>query len=163
MNWVDYSIIAIIVLSALVGLARGLVREVVSLGVWVLALVVAWVFHADAADLLTAQLSQPELRVAVAFVGLVLLTLLFGALFGALLTALVDKAGLTGTDRLLGLFFGGARGAVIVAMAVFLVALTPLPSEQWWGESGLIDDFQGMAGWMLSMVPPELQVRLKEI
>lgn len=163
MNWVDYSIIAVIALSALVGLWRGLVREVVSLGVWAAALIVAWVFHRDVADLLTAQLSQPEVRAAVAFAGLVLAVLVVGAILAAVLTALVDKAGLTGADRLLGLFFGGARGVVIVAMAVFLVALTPLPAEPWWQESGLIEDFQGVAGWMLSLAPEELQVKLKQI
>ncbi|MBK1723758.1 CvpA family protein [Thiocystis violacea] len=163
MNWVDYSIIAIILLSALVGLARGLVREVVSLGVWILALVVAWLFHRDVADLLVSQFSQPEVRVAVAFVGLVLLTLLLGAVMAALLTAFVDKVGLTGVDRLLGLFFGGARGVVIVAMGVFLVALTPLPSEPWWQQSGMVDDFQGVAGWMLSLVPEDVQLKLKQI
>ena len=163
MNWVDFTIIAVVTLSALVGLARGLVREVLSLGIWVLAVVVAWVFHRDVADLLTSQLSQPEARVAVAFVGLVLVMLLLGAFAGALLTSFVDKMGLTGADRLLGVLFGGARGVVIVAMAVFLVALTPSPTESWWRESALVDDFRGMAGWMLALVPPELAHKLKQI
>lgn len=163
MNWVDLAIIAIIAVSALVGLARGLVREVLSLGIWILALIVAWLFHQDVADLLTAHLSHPEVRSVVAFVGLVLLTLLLGAILGAILTAFIDKVGLTGADRLLGLLFGGARGVVLVAMSVFLVSLTPVPSEPWWIESELVGEFQRIAAWMLSLVPPEFQLRLEQI
>ncbi len=163
MNWIDYAMIAVVVLSALVGMARGLIRELLSLGVWIAALVVAWVFHQEAADLLTAQLSPPSLRLAVAFVGLVLATLVLGALLGAVLTMLVDKAGLTGTDRVLGLAFGAARGVIILAMAVFLAALTPLQDDPRWGESKLIGELQTLAGWFLSMVPPDIQAQIKQL
>ncbi|MBK1717921.1 CvpA family protein [Thiocystis violacea] len=163
MNWVDYAILAIILLSALVGVARGLIREVLSLGTWILALAVAWLFHKEVANLLVSQLSDPSVRIAVAFLGLVLLTLVLGAILAAVLTAVVDKVGLTSLDRLLGFAFGGARGVLLVAMAVFLVALTPIPSDPMWRESTLIGEFQTIGGWFLDRVPPELQTRLKQI
>lgn len=163
MNGVDYVIIAIIAISALVGLARGLVREILSLGVWIAALVIAWIFHRDLADLLVTQLSQPSLRIAVAFAALVFVVLLVGAILGAILSAFVEKAGLTGLDRLLGMLFGTARGAVIVAMAVFLVALTPLPQDVWWQESQLIGGFQATANRMLALVPEGIQTRLRQL
>lgn len=163
MNWVDYVIIAIIVLSALVGLARGLIREVLSLGIWIAALAIAWIFHREVAELLTTQLSQPSARIAVAFVALVFVTLILGAILGALLTRLIDRTGLTGIDRILGLVFGTARGGVIVAMAVFLVALTPLPEDVWWRESTLIGDFQVLADWILSQTPADLQAWMKQL
>lgn len=163
MNWVDYAIVAIVVLSALVGLARGLIREVLSLGVWVAALAVAWLFHREVADLLTTQLSQPSARIAVAFVALVFVTLILGAVLGSLLTTLVDRTGLTGVDRVLGFAFGAARGVVIIAMAVFLAALTPLPEDAWWRESNLIGDFQKVADGILGLVPPDLQTWMKQL
>lgn len=163
MNWVDYVILGILLLSALVGVARGLVRELLSLGTWVLALVVGWMFHHELAELLTTQISQPAVRAAVAFVALVILTLLVGAILAAVLTALVDRAGLGAVDRLLGLVFGGARGVVLVAMAIFLTALTPIQSDPLWRESALIGDFQTIGDWLLDLTPPELQARLKEV
>lgn len=163
MNWVDYLIISIIVLSALVGVARGLIREVLSLGVWILALLVAWFFHRDVADLLIPYLSQPSLRIALAFAMLVLSVLFLGAILGAVLVAIVDKAGLTGLDRFLGLGFGTARGVVIVAMVVFLAALTPLPQDPLWAGSSLIGDFQVLGDWFLGLVPADLQARLKQL
>jgi membrane protein required for colicin V production len=163
MNWVDYSIFGIILISALIGLGRGLIREVLSLAVWVAALGGAWFYHRDVAELLSAQISNPSARVAVAFVVVVLGVLILGAIVGAILTAIVDKARLTGLDRALGFLFGGARGAVLVSMAVFLGALTPMPEETWWKDSRTIGQFRVAADWMLGLVPPEIREQLKKV
>ena len=163
MNWVDFSIVAIVTLSASVGLARGIVRELLSLGVWIAALLVAWLLHREVADLLVAQIAQPSVRIAVAFIGLVLVTLLLGAILGAVLTAFVAKTGLGRADHLLGLVFGTGRGVLIVAMVAFLAALTPLPDDPWWQESRLIGQAQEIAQWILDRVPADIQARMKQI
>ncbi len=163
MSWVDLTIVGVVMLSALIGLARGIIRELLSLGVWIAALAVAWLFHQEVADLLVAQFSQPSLRIAVAFIALVFVTLMLGAILGAVLTRLVEKTGLTGLDRLLGLVFGASRGMVIVAMVVFLAALTPLPDNPWWQSSRLIGHFQEMANWIIAQVPENIQVQMKQL
>ena len=159
MNWVDYIILGTIALSALVGVARGLIREVLSLGTWVAALAIAWFFHQELADLLSGQLAHPLVRKGAAFIALVLLVLIAGAILGTVLTALIDTVGLTGVDRLLGMAFGGARGVVLVAMTVYLVALTPAQGDPAWKESMLIKDFASISQWLLSLTPPELADR----
>ncbi len=161
MIWVDYVIIGILALSAVIGLARGLIREVLSLVIWVVALGAAWTFHKPLAEQLTPWLTTPSVRVGVAFVGLVFLVLILGAIFGQLLTTLIDKTGLTGTDRLLGVVFGAARGALLVAILVYLAALTPMPEDPWWKESQLIGHFQTLADRILALIPPELVAKLK--
>jgi membrane protein required for colicin V production len=163
MNWVDYAILGVILLSALVGIGRGLIREVLSLGTWVAAILVGWFFHKPVAELLVPYLSQPSVRLGVAFLALIILTLFVGAIVGAILSALVEKTGLTGLDRLLGLAFGAARGVIIVAMAVFLAALTPMPQDSWWQESRLIAPFSDVAQWLVAQVPPEVQERVKSL
>lgn len=163
MNWVDYAILGVVLLSALVGVGRGLIRELVSLGAWVAAILVAWLFHREVADLLVPYLSQGSVRLAVAFIGLILATLMAGALVGVVVSALVEKTGLSGFDRLLGLFFGAGRGVVIVAMAVYLAALTPMPEDSWWAESKLIGKFDGVAQWLIGMVPEEVQAKVKSL
>jgi membrane protein required for colicin V production len=163
MIWVDYVIIAILALSAVIGLARGLIREVLSLVIWVVAVLVAWTFYSPLADQLTPWLSTPSVRIGVAFVILVFVVLILGAILGQLLTTLVDKTGLTGTDRLLGVVFGAARGALLVAVLVYLAALTPMPEDPWWKESRLIGHFQTLADRVLAMIPPEVESKLKSL
>jgi membrane protein required for colicin V production len=163
MIWVDFVIIGILALSAVIGLARGLIREVLSLAIWVVAVFAAWTFHRPLADQLTPWLSTPSVRIGVAFIVLVLVVLILGAILGQLLTTLVDKTGLTGTDRLLGVVFGAARGALLVALLVYLAALTPIPEDPWWAQSRLIGHFQTLADRLLAMIPPELAAKLKSL
>jgi len=163
MSWIDVAIIAIIVLSALVGVARGLIRELISLATWIAALGLGYLYHKEAAELLVPYLSEPSVRPLAAFVAIALAVLILGAILGAFLTMVVDRIGLTWIDRALGLFFGAARGLVVVSLAVFLASLTPLPDEPWWKESRAVDELQQLADWMLSLVPPEIQARLKKV
>ena len=163
MNWVDVVIVGIIFLSALVGLARGLIREAMSLLVWLSAIGVGYLLHKGVAETLTPYIAQPALRQAAAFVGIVLLVLIIGAILGTLLNALIEKTGLTWIDRLLGVVFGAARGLVLVAMVVFLAALTPVADEPWWKDSGFIPVCQNTANWLLSLVPAEIQDQFKKV
>ncbi len=163
MIWVDFAIIGIIALSAIIGLARGFIREVLSLAIWVVAVFAAWTFHRPLAEQLTPWLSTPSVRIGVAFIILVLVVLILGAILGQILTTLIEKTGLTGTDRLLGVVFGAARGALLVAVLVYLAALTPMPDDPWWKESQLIGHFQTLADRMLALIPPEVEAKLKSL
>lgn len=161
MNWVDYSIIGVIGLSALISLVRGFVTEILSLVVWVLSFWVAWTFFREVADQLTPWISLPSVRLAVAFGLLLVICLIVGGLLNFLVGRLVDGTGLSGTDRLLGVLFGLVRGAVVVAVLVFLAGLTPLPNDPWWRESQLIGHFQALAHWLMSLLPPDIAAHFK--
>ena len=163
MTWIDVAVVAVILLSALVGLARGLVREVLSLAVWLAALGLGYLYYKPFAESLVPYITHPGVRLGAAFVLVVIGVLVVGAVLGALLSALIDKTGLTWLDRLLGLLFGAARGGVVIAMAVFLAALTPLADETWWKDSATIGYWQQAADWMLSLVPPGIQDQLKKV
>ena len=106
MTGVDYGILGVIGLSALMSLLRGFVREALSLAGWVLALWVALTFTRELARGLPAGSTVPSVRLAVAFLGLFLAALLLTALVNFLAVHLVEKTGLSGPDRTLGVLFG---------------------------------------------------------
>ena len=155
MIWVDYIIIGIIGLSALISLVRGFVREALSLVVWVLAFFVAWTFFRELSLHLT-WFSLPSVRLGAALAILFLTTLLVGGLVNYLIAQLVEKTGLTGTDRLIGMLFGAARGVLLVTLLVLLAGLTPLPEDPWWNSSQLIAYFQELAVWLKTLLPEDL-------
>jgi membrane protein required for colicin V production len=155
MNWVDYVIIGIISLSALISLMRGFVREALSLVVWVAAFWIAWSFFRELALQLDV-ISVPSVRLGVSFAILFVTSLLLGALVNFLVGQLVEKTGLSGTDRLIGVVFGAARGALLVAVLVLLAGLTPFPNDPWWQESQLIPFFQELAVWLKSLLPADI-------
>jgi membrane protein required for colicin V production len=156
LTWADYLIIALMGLSALVGLVRGLVREVFSLAAWALAVWLGLRFSPDLAVQLETLIPVPSLRLGVAFVAIFLLGLAAGGLTGFLLGRLVAGTGLGGTDRLAGLVFGLARGVLLVSLLVLLAGFTPLPRDPWWRASLLIPPFQSMALWIKTLLPAEI-------
>jgi len=156
MIWVDYVILGIVGLSALISLVRGFVREAVSLIIWFVAFALAWSYFREFAQHLSPWVETPSVRLGLAFIILLVAVLIIGAIVGFLIGQLVDKTGLSGTDRLLGMVFGAARGAVLVAILVLLAGLTPFPQDPWWQQSQLIVHFQQLALWLLSLLPPEI-------
>ncbi len=156
MNWADYLIVIVIALSMLIGLWRGLLREVISLATWIAAFAIAFLFAEDGATHLMPYIDVPSLRAAAAFGGLFLATLLLGGLVGILASYLVDYTGLTGTDRVLGMVFGLGRGAIVIAILVLAAGLTPMPRDPWWQQSLLVPHFQDTALWLRGLLPPDL-------
>jgi membrane protein required for colicin V production len=156
MTWVDYTLLGIIGVSALISLVRGFVREAVSLLVWIFAFGIAWRYFREFAAWLEPWLHTPSIRLGVAFVALLLAVLMLGGIIGFLIGQLVDKTGLSGTDRLLGALFGAARGALLVCILVLLAGLTPFPQDPWWRESALITEFQKLSEWLLGLLPPDI-------
>ena len=161
-NWVDVVMIAVMGISGLVGLFRGLVKEVVSLMAWGLAIWAGIRFSPALAVSLESFIPSPTARVAAAFGLLFILTLILAGMLGFLLTRLLESTGLSGIDRLAGLLFGIARGALLITVLVFLARTTPLPKEPLWQASQLIPLFQNMALWLESHLPPGFVPKLEQ-
>jgi len=153
MIWIDYAIIGLICISLIIGLFRGLIREAFALVTWAVAFWIAVTFSTPFATLLESSIADPSLRIAAAFTALFLLTLVLGAIINKLLSVLIEKTGLTGTDRIAGLVFGIARGVFLIVILVMLAGLTPLPESSWWKESQLLPLFQSLAIWLKLHMP----------
>ena len=146
----DVVIVVVILLSAVWGVMRGLVKEVVALAIWVAALLLGVVF-ASAVGAAIADSLGPRLQVAIGFAAVFIVVLVAGAFLQRLLGRMVDSTGLTGTDRTLGLLFGTARGGAVVVVG--LIVLRPLAeASPWWRESQLIPWFLALEGDVLDLV-----------
>ncbi len=159
MSWVDLIIIAIIVISALISLVRGFVKESISLASWVVAGFIALRYFAALADVLEPYIESPTIRSGTGFAILFLCGLIVGAIINFMASQLVSKTGLSGTDKSLGVVFGAARGIIIVIMLVLLAGLTPMPSESWWKDSTMVEYFAGMASWIKDIMPDDVASR----
>lgn len=157
MNWADYIVLGVIAVSVLIGLWRGLVSEVMALAVWIAAFWVAWVLGPDVAARFRGLIHLPSARMLVGYGLCFLVVLLLGALVRWIISRLVESTGLTGTDRLLGMCFGFARGVLVVTLAVFLLGFTPFSRDPWWRQSVLLGQAQGVADWMVQRLPDNVR------
>jgi len=150
-NGLDYAILVVIVVSALISLKRGFIKEVLSLLIWLLAIVLSVMFHEQLAVLFQPYIDSPSLRKLLALLTLFIFCLVVGGLFNFILAKLVQITGLSGTDRLLGMIFGALRGAVIIVVCLMLgLTVLPLDQEGWWQQSVLVPHFQRMESWVMT-------------
>ncbi|MNM82628.1 Colicin V production protein [compost metagenome] len=144
--------IGIIVVSSLISLSRGFVKEALSLLTWIVAGAIAWMFGGALSQHLAPYIQLPSARVIAACAILFVATLLVGALVNFLIGELVRVTGMSGTDRVLGMVFGGARGVLLVVLLVGLLSLAPVQQDPWWQQSTLLPHFLMVADWSKSTI-----------
>lgn len=130
MSWLDWAILAIVLLSTAVSLVRGFVKEALSLLAWVAAFLIATSLAARLSLQLTDYITNDAFRYATAYVILFAATLMLASLLNWLLAQLIKVTGLSGADRMLGTVFGFARGLVLVVVLVFVMKSVLHPDEQ---------------------------------
>jgi len=165
MTWVDGVVLAVLLISAGLAYFRGMVREVLGIGAWIGAVVLA-ILALPATDPFVARYVQPDWLAtglaigAVFLVVLVILKILIHWIAGK-----VQRSALGGVDRALGLVFGLARGAFIVVLA-YIVGTLAMPASERWPEE--VQQARSLplaadaARWMVEQLPPNFRPPLPE-
>ena len=146
----DWFILVIVGGSCLMALFRGLVREALSLGNWVLAALLARGFADAVSQMLAEWIDTASIRYLIAFSVLMAVSLIIGGLLIKLIVKLVHASGLGFADRALGLVFGFARGVLLVMLGLALLRYgLPIQEDGWWQASRLVPMFNAGLDWVL--------------
>jgi membrane protein required for colicin V production len=174
-NFVDIAILAIFLISIIMGLGRGLLSEILSLLVLVAAFVVAILFTNSLTNYFThtttvqhmvnqanaagTNASEPAslMLYAISFAILFLGTLIVGSIIKMLINLMLSIGVLGFGNRLLGGLFGIIRGYLFNLLLIFLIQLSPMSAQAWWKESTLVPYFLPQAAWLSSKVSPMLE------
>jgi membrane protein required for colicin V production len=159
MNTADYLLLLLLVITAVVGLMRGFLREVIALLAWVIGVLAAWHLGRLLEPHLGGLLAGPQVRPWVARAMVLAAVLLLGAAAGAVGTHFVRLSIFSGMDRLLGFFFGLLRGVVMLGVFVISCQTLQLDSERWWHKSLLVPYGEDVASVLRSLVGEELKGR----
>lgn len=151
--WLDCAIVAIIGLSIITGMFRGFVKELIALGIWILAIWLASTHSQDMSVWVQPYITDKTACIAVAFVGILVATLISGAIVNTIISLILHRSGLSGIDRLLGMGFGFLRGIFIVALLMVVVKMTSLPSEEYRDKSSLYAHFDVLVDKIYGYTP----------
>ena len=131
LNVVDLGVFGVILISALLAFSRGLVREVLSIGAWVVAALATIYGLPHLRDITRTYISQQLVADAVTGVTIFVVTLILCAAISHMVARNVRSSGFGAVDRSLGLLFGVLRGAVLVCLAYLaFVWAEPKPEDQ---------------------------------
>ncbi|MGH8373113.1 MAG: CvpA family protein [Gammaproteobacteria bacterium] len=155
MSWIDYLILGIIVVSALVSLFRGFLRETVSLLAWLIGFWLALRFARNLGGLF-GFVHNPSVRIVIGFIIIFVMVLLVGAAINFFVGKLVKRSGASMADRVLGAIFGVARGVVIVVVLALVAGFTVMPHTQSWRNSLLAPYAEVLALDMRHLLPAEV-------
>lgn len=152
----DYVVLAVILLSAIFGAWRGIVKTALGLAGWGLAAVGAYRYCGEVAALLPSALPGGELtRGLLGFVGIFVGVLIVAAVIGSALRLLLKSVGLGALDWFLGFIFGACRGLLMVLVGVTLMSLTSLPKQDFWQQAASRPLLESFAQLGKAWLPPQ--------
>ena len=133
----DYVVLGIVAISLVLGLWRGVVSELIALAAWVMAFMAALEFGAPAGKLIFTGIADPAIRALAGCVLIFVGVLVLMSLVRLAVRSVVKALGRSLSDRLLGMFFGLARGMLLVMLLVAAGGMTSAPQQPWWKEATL--------------------------
>ncbi len=158
---IDILIIVFFVISVMIGIYRGFVREVLSVGSWVLAALVAYRFGETVSTYIKPYINQEPLDLAIAYVVVFLAALIALSVLSHIIGQVFSSSGMSGIDRVLGSVFGVLRAAVIVAILILVGRFMAMDGQQWWLDSGFLDSFEPLVNWLKSLLPADIVQKIE--
>lgn len=167
LSWIDIGIVIILLVSVVVAMFRGFVKEAISLASLILAVWLAMNYFDQLALILPADIDETtlslggaeivldKLRASIAFVVIGVGVLVAGALLNQVLGKVTRLPVLRGIDRLLGALFGLVRGGAIVVLVILVAAMTSFPRTEIWETSRILPWFETAAREVIRYLPPE--------
>ncbi len=155
---IDILIAVAIIVSVVVGFVRGFVKEAISLAALVFAIWAALYFGPAAGNISESWFSSEKLQMWFGRVLVFAVILALGGLLSWGISKLVRLSVLSGLDRLMGSFFGAARGVLLIALFIIGGQFAGFDNDEWWLGSRLMTHFEVVAEWIKVMAPQGLEL-----
>jgi len=152
-TWLDWGVVIIVIISLIIGIARGFVREACSLATWILSFWVGLTFYPVLIPYFAKHITTPALRVVSSFLILFIATLIIGTLVSNIIAKTVKITGLTGTDKTLGAVFGFARGIILVSALILFAGFTHAARQHWFERSVYVNQLKPVVNWLRGFIP----------
>ncbi len=157
-TWLDLLLLAIMVVSGILAMIRGFMREVLSVAAWAAAAVATVLLYEKALPIAEANIGTGTLAKIAAILGIFLLILLIASILTSRISNLVLDSRIGALDRTLGFVFGLGRGLLIVVVAFYLFAwfvpANKLPEGVRDAKSR--EALQSTGKWIVTLLPQDM-------
>jgi membrane protein required for colicin V production len=163
MTPIDWIIVVVIGVSMLLGLFRGLIREVMSVIGWVLGVVLAIRYAVPLGALMPFEPSMSTASTALAAVLIVLSVVIAAGTVGWLLRKLMKAVEMSSADRMLGSVFGLGRALLILFVVVLFAGQTEAAQQPLWRGSLLLPYAEAAVRFVSPYLPDSLQRQVPDL
>ncbi|MFQ5470490.1 MAG: CvpA family protein [Gammaproteobacteria bacterium] len=159
---IDGLLLAVVGISAAIGLYRGFIREILSLAGWMVSFWLAITYAREISASFESVITQPNVRLGASFILLFLTGVVVVWIFNAFFSKFITLSFMGVMDRVMGFAFGVLRGAIVASVLVFVVSLTPVEAEPAWQDSTMVAYFQDVAEWAREQIDNGLEKGLEK-
>jgi len=159
-GWLDIVLAVILAATFIIGLIKGLVKEILGVAAVLIGFIVASRYYMRPAAFFERLVRQPSVAKFLGFIAIFIAILIVGALAAFLLSKLM-----VGPLRFLNHVFGGVVGLIegILISGVFVFALLVFPvSRRALADSKLAPYCYGLTRAMVELIPEDLKNQFKE-
>ena len=153
----DAILLIVMLVSGLLAMIRGFMREILSIGAWGVAALVTLYSYSRVLPIARQYITSDMVAAGASVAGVFLITLLIVSVITARISDLVLDSRVGALDRTLGFLFGLGRGLIIVVVAfLFFAWLVPDRSQPEWvrgAKSRIV--LQSTGQWLMSMLPDD--------
>ena len=159
MNFVDIAIIGFVLLSGIIGLMRGLTREVLGLFTWLGASVITYFTYPHVSYIAEGYFTNMTAAMWVTIVAVFIISVIILNIISQLISSIIQESALGGIDSSLGLGFGLLRGTlVLAAIEIFVSSFLPRQEHPKIVKNAFVSDFTYQASdILLSVLPTEIK------
>src|SRR4051794_11065957 len=163
-TWLDILLLGVMLVSGLLAMIRGFMREVLSIAAWATAAVATLLAYPRLLPIAKANISSDIVATGAVIGGGVLLTLLIGSVITVRISDMILDSRIGALDRTLGFLFGLGRGLVIVVVAFLFFAWLVPASKQPEGvrnaKSRVV--LENTGEWLQALLPQDMDNYLSQ-
>src|SRR5471032_2591404 len=153
----DILLLVVMLISGLLAMIRGFMREILSIGAWGIAALATLYSYSRVLRIAKGYFSSDMVAAGITVGGIFVLTLLVVSIITVRISDMILDSRVGALDRTLGFLFGLGRGLVIVVVAfLFFAWLVPERSQPDWvrgAKSKVV--LQSTGQWLMSMLPDD--------
>jgi membrane protein required for colicin V production len=153
----DVLLLVVMLISGLLAMIRGFMREVLSIAAWGVAAIVTLYAYPRLLPVAKQYVNSDMVAAGVTVIGVFLVTLLVISILTVRISDMVLDSRVGALDRTLGFLFGLGRGLIIMVVAfLFFAWLVPDRSQPEWvkgAKSKVV--LQSTGQWLVSMLPED--------
>ena len=150
---IDILIAVALIISVIVGIMRGFIKEAISIASLLVAIWAALYFGPGVGAISESWISSNEMRTWFGRILVFAIILSLGGVLGWGLSRLVRLSVLSGIDRMVGAVFGVGRGILLIALFILAGQFAGFDNDRWWNESRAISHLEVISEWIKVMAP----------